>query len=173
MSKKKSISIITVIILIIVLFYIFYRIPLNNNIPTEMEQKATEISRMSRTKLDLAINVYNFINDSYSSEFRQYFKEPKKIFQKNTAVIWKNKNSYYPSHIQNQIYKKMLLLTGRFKEKDFRYIQSWCQISPHEFYILTIENQNYFIDLWGADHNGRFNCYSVLPCNEKNIICGG
>ena len=175
MPKKKNTlrNTIIVIISIIILFYILYRMPLNNNIPTEMEQKAIEISKMSKTKLELARNVYDFVNDSYTSPFRQYLKELEKIFQKDTAIIWKNRNSYYPSHIQNQIYKKMLLLTGRFSEQDFQYIQSICQISPHEFWILNINGKFVYIDLWNADHNGRFNCHSARPCNDENVVCGG
>ena len=159
------------LLLALIILFAIYKLPLQGDIPDEMIQKAKEIDGMSKNKLELVKNTYLFVNNSYESPIRQYLKEPNKIFVKDIKTIWNSRMSYIPSNTQNEIFKNMLISTNKFEERDFIYRQSFCQISPHEYYILNIENQTYFIDLWSADHNGMFGCFSPPPCDEGVIIC--
>lgn len=160
-----------ILILILIVISIVYISPLQGETPKEMSLLSKELDMISNTKLELIRNVYDVVNQSYTSEIRQYLKEPNKIFTKDIATIWNLKGSYMPSNSQNEIFKRMLISTGKFQEGDFLYHQSFCQISPHEYYELTIENQTYFIDLWGADWDIPFGCYAPIPCTKGVAIC--
>lgn len=171
-SIKKTILItLTILLALLLIIYIIYRLPLNNNIPDEMQQKVDELNSISKTKLELAENVYDFINNSYNSTIRGYLKEPNKFFHKDTTKIWNNRGEYYPSNAQNEMFRKMLLLSGEFDKKDFKFKQSWCTLVAHEYWILNIDNEKHFIDLWSADHNGEFSCYAIPTCKLGQIKC--
>lgn len=160
-----------ILILALIVLFVIYRLPLQGDIPKEMIEKAKELDKMSKDKLELVRNVYDFVNISYQSPIRQYLREPNKIFQKNIATIWNLRGSYMPSNAQNEIFKIMIILTGKFQESELIYHQSFCQISPHEYYELKIENQTYFIDLWGADWEIPFGCFSPIPCTRGIAVC--
>ena len=49
------------LILVIVILFILYRLPLTGTSPEEMIEKAKEIDRTSKDKLELAKNVYDFL----------------------------------------------------------------------------------------------------------------
>lgn len=172
MKIKKTILVILGILLIILLsIYVIYRLPLNNNIPNEMQQKVDELNSISKTKLELAENVYDFVNNSYNSTIRGYLKEPNKIFMRDTKTIWELRGTYMPSHIQNNMAKEMLLLSERFQEEDFIFHQNWCQITPHEWYEVNINGKSVAMDIWFADNGGMFNCYTFAPCGVEQIRC--
>ena len=155
----------------LIAIFIIYLSPLWGEIPDDMIEKAKEIDKMSKDKLELTRNIYFFVNNSYTSELRQYLKEPNKVLMKDTTTIWGLRGSYMPSNAQNEIFRRMLILTGKFKESEFIYHQSFCQISPHEYYELKIENQTYFIDLWGEDWGIPFGCYAPAPCSRGVAVC--
>lgn len=158
--------------LAIVILYLIYLTPLNNNIPQEMIDEVNKIKDMSNTQQELVRNVYGFVNQSYTSEVRQYLKEPNKFFHKDTSLVWSNRGQYYMSNSQNDMVKKMLLLSGKFEESDFRLKQGWCEISPHSVLFVKMEgNTEIAIDTWFADNNGAFNCYTKAPCGAEQMIC--
>ena len=75
------------LILVIVILFILYRLPLTGTSPEEMIEKAKEIDRTSKDKLELAKNVYDFVNQSYTSPIRRYLMEPGKVFEKNIENV--------------------------------------------------------------------------------------
>jgi len=148
MTKIKPILYVIVsIAVVLMLIYIFYRVPLTKNYPNEMIQKVNELSEMSETKLDLAKNIYLFVNNSYTSPIRQYLREPNKIFQRDVKKVWNNQGEYYPSntHTQNNMFKEMLVLSGRFEKDNFKFIQSWCTLVAHEYWILDVDEEELFV----------------------------
>ena len=172
MNKKGLFGIPVIIpLLILIISFILYKTSLRNDASDEMKAKAKELDKISRNKEELVFNTYNFINQSYTSPIRQYLKEPNKIFIKDKTKIWNAQGTYVPSHQQNLMVKEMLLLTGKFKEEDFRTEQKWCQISPHSVLFVKVNNKEIAIDTWSADNGGAFNCYTYAPCGENQIMC--
>lgn len=156
----------------LVVLFILYRLPLQGNPPQEMIDKAKEFDKLSKTKLELVENVYHFVNNSYSSPIRQYLREPTKIFMKDIETIWQLKGSYMPSHIQNEMVKRMLLITERFSEEDFITTQGWCEISPHTVLFVKVDyNKTVAVDTWLSDHGGLFNCFTQAPCGKEHMVC--
>lgn len=160
-----------VLILILIVIFIAYKLSLQGEIPIEMMEKAKELDRISNTKLELVKNTYNFVNQSYTSEIRQYLREPDKIFIKDITTIWNLRGSYMPSNAQNEMAKQLLLLTGKFNESSFRTEQKWCEISPHSVLFVNVDGKEVALDLWHADHDGMFNCYTFKPCGAEQIKC--
>jgi len=136
-----------------------------------MVDKARELDQQSHNKEELIKSVYKFVNQSYTSPIRQYLKEPSKIFVKDIRKIWNMQGGYLPSNTQNEMAKQMLLLTGKFKQEDFVAVQGWCEISPHSFLFVNVNNKKIALDLWGADHSIPFGCYASRPCAEGQAIC--
>lgn len=158
----------------LIVAFLIYRMPLQGEIPDDMIEKAKEIDKMSKDKLELARNVYSLVDNKFTSPLREYLRQVDKVFLKNRGKIWSLENEYIPSNTQNEIFKELLLLTGRFKEEDFEYTQSICEISPHEYWKLNIDGKTIFIDLWMADNsilNDTFGCYSPRPCNFEQYSC--
>jgi len=174
---KNIISIIIIGIIIVFLFLSFLKSPLKGETPVEMEQKAEELKEKTITKLELARETYNFVNQKYTSPVREYLRQPGKVFLKDREVIWNLSMEYVHSGIQNEIFKELLILTEEFNESDFVLIQSYCLNSPHNYWILNISNQEIPIDLWVADNNNlsnsAFGCFSEYPCNNDPIVCVG
>lgn len=173
MPKKKNTArnVIITIIIILITLYLVYKMPLQGEVPEDMINKARELDEMSKDKLELVKNVYDFINQSYTSPIRQYLIEPKKIFIKDKQTIWNLRGRYMPSYQQNLMAKEMLLATGKFDEKDFELRSGWCEISPHSVLFVNIDGKKVAIDTWFADNFGEFNCYTFRPCGEKQKVC--
>ena len=166
------VSFIKWIVLGLLILFVLYRLPLRGIPPQEMVDKAKEIDMASKDRLELVKNVYDFINQSYTSPVRQYLQEPNKIFMKGIKKIWQSRGEYMPSHIQNEMAKQMLLMTGKFSEDEFEMQQEFCQISPHTYISVKINQTNTIaLDLWGADHSIPFGCYTTIPCGEGQAIC--
>jgi|TARA_B100001964_G_C14219064_1_gene594344 hypothetical protein len=168
----KIIKIMLTVIVVLILVYVFYRIPLTRSYPDEIIQKVEELKEMSTTKLNLAKNVYLFVNESYTSPIRQYLREPNKILHRSIGKVWDNQGEYYPSNTQNNMFKEMLVLSGEFEREDFKFVQSWCTLVAHEYWILDIDGEKEFVDLWSADWGGEFGCYAPRPCTKDLIVCG-
>lgn len=159
------------ILALILILFVIYRLPLKGEIPIDMTEKAKEIDRMSKDKLELVKNVYDYVNQSYTSPIRQYLQEPNKIFIKNIKTIWNLRGSYIPSNAQNEMAKQLLLLTGKFNESHFRTEQTFCEISPHSILFVNVDGKEIVLDLWFSDNGGMFNCYTFRPCGVEQIKC--
>ena len=148
---------------------VVYITSFRGELPPEAIIKVMEIDKQSITKEQLIKNIYIFVNQSYKSPIRQYLKEPNKIFIKDINKIWQHQGEYMPSNAQNEIAKQMLIATNRFKESDFTEKQLFCEISPHNALFVKANDKEYVLDLWFADNNGEFNCYTQNPCGIKKI----
>lgn len=160
-----------IFILALIVLFIIYRLPLQGEIPKEMIEKAKELDKMSKDKLELVKSVYSFVNNSYQSPIREYLRQPEKIFIKDITTIWNLRGSYVPSNQQNEMAKQILLLTEKFEEKDFRTEQKFCEISPHTVLFVNVDGKEIALDLWFSDNGGRFNCFTFRPCGVEQIRC--
>lgn len=159
------------LILALVVLFVIYRLPLQGEIPREMIEKAKELDEMSKDKIELVRNVYDFVNNSYQSPIRQYLREPSKIFIKDISAIWNLRGEYMPSYQQNLIVKELLIATEKFNENDFELKSGWCEISPHSVLFVGVENKTIAIDTWFADNGGKYNCYTFKPCGAEQKVC--
>ena len=178
-SKTKNwVSVIILIIFVLILFLIsflfFLRLPLTGDIPQEMKDAANELKENSDSKLDLARNTYNFVDNKFTSPIREYLQQPGKIFLKDRQKIWEINNQYAQSGTQNEMFKELLILTKEFEKEDFKLIQSFCTHSPHTYWELKIDNKIIFIDLWFEDNSLQetvFGCYAKYSCQSDDIVC--
>jgi len=161
-----------VLFVVIFAFFVFLRQPLTGPAPQEMIDKAAELESVSVDKLDLVRNTYFFVNDSYTSPFKGYLKEPGKVGIKSIQAAWDARGGYVPSNTQNGMVKQMLLLSDDFVESDFSVRNDWCKFSPHSVLFVDVdEDTTVAIDIWSADHGGGFNCFTTTPCGEEQIVC--
>tara|TARA_Y100000310_G_scaffold100282_1_gene98149 strand:+ start:7749 stop:8297 length:549 start_codon:yes stop_codon:yes gene_type:complete len=169
---------IIILVVILVLFLDFLRSDLTGTIPQDMIDESLRLKSISKDKLELAKNTYDFVDKKYTSQSQEYLRQPDKVFLKDVEIIWDIEDNYIPSNTQNAIFKEMLILTEEFEEEDFTFVQARCYIlprfTPHEYWELNIDNEEVFIDLWMADNTlleNSFGCFSNPPCGDDDFVC--
>jgi len=156
---------------------IFYLIPISDNIPVDAIELNAQVSSSFEDRYDYAQALFYEIEGRWYSPIRQYFLEPHKVFFiKSFSFFW-NTESYVDSNVQAQIFRKMLLASGRFSKEEVLVVQHWCVSSPHGVVKILHPDRTIYADLWAVDNFPRegveetyeFGMYAKSPCN----ILGG
>jgi len=165
--------------LFIIAVVILLRLPLRGDIPQQMIDDVEMLKKQSDTKTELAENIYKFVSNKYTSQSREYFRQPDKLFLKNIEKIYSINQNYIPSNTQNEIFKLMLIQSKDFEEKDFTFVQTTCRSVlkvpiPHEHWDLDINGKVAFVDVWFDDRSlldNPFGCFAEFPCGNENAVC--
>jgi len=158
-------------VLTLVLLYMFA--PVNRNIPEEAISLNDELSSGHRDAYEYAEELFYEVEKKWGSPIRQYLLEPHKIFFiRDFEVLW-NEEGYVDSSLQAQIYRRLLLASGRFGEEEVIVKQKWCVNSPHGVTVIHHPKKDIYADLWavdnfpreGIDEEYQFGKYAVRPCD--------
>jgi len=152
---------------------IFYLVPISDNIPVDAIELNAQVSSGFEDRYDYAQALFYEIEGRWYSPIRQYFLEPPKVFFiKSFSFFW-NTESYVDSNVQAQMFRKMLLASGRFSKEEVRVVQHWCVSSPHGVVEIEHASGTIYGDLWAVDNFPRegveeiyeFGMYARSPCN--------
>lgn len=169
--KNKLAKWIIIGFLIFLIFnYLFILVPLNGKYPAEMVNAVNELNKTSDNML-FAKQVYDYVNKKYTSPPFRYLVQYDRVLVRNINKIW-NLEGYLPCNSQLDLFKKMLILSGRFTKDDIKNKYGWCIITPHEWIELNVNEKSVLVDLWGADHDAQFGQRYSLPCNDKGDLVG-
>jgi hypothetical protein len=143
--------------------------PVNDNIPAEAHAANTALAERHPDRLDYAEAVFFMLADRWVSPVRQYLIEPHKVFFiKDFAYFWTRPGQYVDSDVQAQMYRHLLLASGRFVENEVRLERHFCTNSPHTVVAISGPGRTVHADLWAADNfpDYEFGMYTTSPCTE-------
>ncbi|PYQ62651.1 MAG: hypothetical protein DMF58_01155 [Acidobacteria bacterium] len=116
-----------------------YAIPLRGDLPAAALTLNQKISDANKDRYEYARDLFHAIAGRFISPTREYLLEPQKIFLiKSASYYWKHRG-YVPSHLQAQLYRRLLLASGRFIESEAVYETGRCYNSPHGYVIIRPE----------------------------------
>lgn len=146
-----------------------FLIPINNNIPAEARALNERLAADHENRMDYAKALFDVLAERWSAPLRQYLLEPHKVFLiKDFAYFWVREGEYVDSSVQAQMYRRMLLASGRFTPDEVEVQLRGCGLSPHAFAALQIDGETVYADLWAAQNipEYEFGMYTAAPCNE-------
>jgi hypothetical protein len=151
-----------------------YRIPLRGNLPAEVLAVNREISEAHRDRYEYARELFHMLTRRFTSPTREYLLEPQKIFLiKSASYFWKSRG-YVPSHLQAQLYRRLLLASGRFRESEVVYETGRCYNSPHGYVVIRHPDRAIYADLWAAENfdTYQFGQLVEMPSCESLSVKG-
>lgn len=129
-----------------------YMIPLGSRLPAEARELNTAISERHEDRYDYARELFWMIANRFTGPTREYMLQPLRIFViKSPTYFWET-GGYVPSHLQAQLYRHMLLASGRFDRSEARYEMGRCFNSPHGYVVIRHPQRLIYADLWAATH---------------------
>jgi len=129
-----------------------YAIPLRGDLPPAALALNRKISDANKDRYEYARDLFHAIAGRFISPTREYLLEPQKIFLiKSASYYWKHRG-YVPSHLQAQLYRRLLLASGRFSESEVVYETGRCYNSPHGYVIIRHPDRLIYADLWAAQN---------------------
>ncbi|HVL77518.1 MAG TPA: hypothetical protein VM406_16010 [Noviherbaspirillum sp.] len=138
--------------LFIGLLVLMYMIPIRGALPPDAHALNQRANAAHADRYDYAASIFDEVVARYVAPTREYILQPHRIFLvKDTAYFWNAQGGYVPSHIQAQLYRKLLLASGRFAEQEVELRTGGCVNSPHGYVVIHHPEREIFADLWAAD----------------------
>lgn len=147
-----------------------FLIPINNNIPADARAFNEALSARHAERLGYARELFDILVERWSAPLRQYLLEPHKVFLiKDFEFFWNAEGGYVDSNSQAQMYRRLLIASGRFSPEEVELALLGCGLSPHAFVALHVGGAApVYADLWAADNvpEYQFGMYAAAPCDE-------
>lgn len=147
-----------------------YAIPLRDDLPAEARALNHEVSGRNPDRYEYARDLFWEIDRRYTGPTREYLLQPHKILLiKSSAYYWRIRG-YVPSHLQAQLYRHLLLDSGRFAESEVLYQTGRCYNSPHGYVIIRHPQRPIYADLWASDHFDDYEFGQVVEMPSCDAI---
>jgi len=146
-----------------------FLIPINNNIPADARAFNEGLSAQHEERLGYAKALFDILAARWSAPLRQYLLEPHKVFLiKDFRYFWAAEGGYVDSNSQAQMYRRLLIASGRFSAEEAELALLGCGLSPHAFVALNVGDTPVYADLWAADNvpGYQFGMYAAAPCDQ-------
>lgn len=172
-NKIVTISAITFTALLVALYFA----PVNSNFSQDALELNKRISEKNANKYDYAKELFFEVEKKYAAPIRQYLLEPWKVFFiRDFAYYWNlDEGEYADSSIQGQMYRNLLLQSGRFTKEEITTHQGFCSNSPHLLVRITHpDREDIWADFWAVDNfpgvesneTYEFGMRAIRPCDE-------
>lgn len=130
-----------------------YMLPLRNDLPAEARDAVAEIERAHPDdRHAMARAVFELLPARFTGPTREYLLQPQRIFLQRSAAYYWETRGYVPSHLLAQMYRHMLLASGRFEPHEVRYRTGRCFNSPHGYVEIDHPDRAVYADPWAAMH---------------------
>jgi hypothetical protein len=150
-----------------------YMVPLRDTLPVEARELNAEISARHEDRYEYARELFGDITSRFTGPTREYMLQPLRIFLiKSPSYFWETRG-YMPSHLQAQVYRHMLLDSGRFAEGDVQYRTGRCFNSPHGYVVIQHPDRPIYADLWAATHIDEYRFGQVVDMPSCDRITEG
>ncbi|TXK62614.1 hypothetical protein [Alkalisalibacterium limincola] len=134
----------------ILLLVALYSVPLRDDLPEDALAIVERIDRDSEDRYDFAEQLFHDLAGRFTGPTREYLLQPQRIFlHKSAAYFWETEG-YVPSHLQTQLYRHMLIASGRFDEDEVVRRTGRCFNSPHGYLEIAHPERKVYADLWAA-----------------------
>lgn len=140
-------------VLFIVFLALMYMIPIRGDLPRDAQAHNQRISQQHEDRYRYAEAVFFALAERYTGPIREYIRKPHRVFFiKEVAYFWNAEGQYVPSHIQAQLYRRMLLASGRFDPGEVEMRTGGCVNSPHGYVVIHHPEREIYADLWAVDN---------------------
>jgi hypothetical protein len=149
-------------LLFILLLIGLYMIPLQDDLSRESVELNERISAQHEDRYEYARELMWEINDLFTGPTREYLLQPLRIFVIKSATYYWETQGYVPSHLQAQLYRHLLLASGRFTEEEVEYRTGRCFNSPHGYVAIRHPERTIYADLWAAENFDEYRFGQVV-----------
>jgi hypothetical protein len=150
-----------------------YSIRLGGEIPPEAAALNARISAEHRDRYRYAHQLFDAMSKLFTSPTREYLRQPHKVFLiKSFTYFWRHRG-YVPSHLQAQMYRRLLLASGRFVEDEVIYETSRCFNSPHGYVMIRHPDRPIYADLWAAQNFDEYHFGQLVEMPACDSLSSG
>ena len=139
-------------VLTVLLLVVLYNVPLRDDLPPDALEVVAEFSRQHRDRHEFARALFRDTSTRFTGPSREYLLQPQRIFLLKSAAYYWETGGYVPSHLQTQLYRHMLIASGRFRPDEVVYRTGRCFNSPHGYLEIAHPARTVFADLWAAQN---------------------
>lgn len=128
-----------------------YMLPLRDDLPREARALAREIAdRNPDDRYAFARELFWTLPGRFTGPTREYLLQPQRIFLQRSASYYWETGGYVPSHLLAQLYRHLLIDSGRFEAGEVRYRTGRCFNSPHGYVEIDHPERIVYADIWAA-----------------------
>jgi hypothetical protein len=127
-----------------------YSIPLRDDLPAGALAMVERHSGEHEDRYEFAQALFWDLSERFTGSTREYLLQPQRIFLLKSAAYYWETEGYVPSHLQTQLYRHLLIASGRFAPDEVRYRTGRCFNSPHGFLEIAHPERTVRADLWAA-----------------------
>jgi hypothetical protein len=139
-------------VLTVGLLVALYNVPLRDDLPPEAVELAEDYSARHDDRYEFARALFWDISGRFTGPTREYLLQPQRIFLLKSATYYWETAGYVPSHLQSQLYRHLLIASGRFAPDEVKFRTGRCFNSPHGFLEITHPARELYADLWAAQN---------------------
>jgi len=175
LKKYTNRTVFIAAVITILALIVLYLIPIRANLPENALEINDRISTENEGRFVYAKLLFEETEAKWTGPVRQYLLEPDRVFFRKSATYFWDVDGYVPSHIQSQMYRNLLLESGRFTENEVEFKQHFCTNSPHGYIQFNSDKHGiFYADHWavdnfpGAERDGvyKFGQATFSPCNK-------
>jgi len=127
-----------------------YNIPLRDDLPEAALERVQALSAQHKDRYSFARELFWENARRFTGPTREYLLQPQRVFLLKSARYFWETEGYVPSHLQTQLYRHMLIASGRFQADELVLRTGRCFNSPHGFLEIKHPTREIFADLWAA-----------------------
>lgn len=143
-------------LLTLVVLVALYSRPLLDDLPDEARAMIDQTSTGETDRYQFAEALFWAFTPLFTGPTREYLLQPQRIFLQRSSTYYWESQGYVPSHLLAQLYRHMLIESGRFDADEVEYKTGRCFNSPHGYVEIAHPEQELFADPWAAQ---RFDDY--------------
>lgn len=160
-------------VLFITLLIGLYAIPLRDDLHPEARAVNERISADHDDRYEYARELFWQVVGRFTGPTREYLIQPQRIFILKSARYYWETEGYMPSHLQAQLYRHLLLDSGRFSSEEVLYRTGRCFNSPHGYVVLLHPDRKIHADLWAAANIEEYRFGQVVQMPSCDRLAAG
>jgi hypothetical protein len=150
-----------------------YAIPLRDDLHPEAIEASQQISSTHEDRYEYARELFWEVVGRFTGPTREYLLQPQRIFlHKSSRYFWET-GGYMPSHLQAQLYRHLLLDSGRFSREEVLYETGRCFNSPHGYVVILHPERRIYGDLWAAANIDEYRFGQVVQMPSCDRVATG
>lgn len=146
----------------LVLLVGLYSRPLRDDLPADAIAIVERHSEMHEDRYAFARELFWDTSGRFTGPTREYLLQPQRIFLFRSATYYWQTAGYVPSHLLAQLYRHMLVVSGRFQPEEVVYRTGRCFNSPHGYVEISHPDRELMADLWAAQQFDEYQFGQVV-----------
>lgn len=149
-------------VLTVLLLVALYNVPLRDDLPPDALEVTEQFSAKHDDRHEFARELFWDTSTRFTGPSREYLLQPQRIFLLKSAAYYWETGGYVPSHLQTQLYRHMLIASGRFQPDEVEYRTGRCFNSPHGYLEIAHPTRTVWADLWAAQNFDEYEFGQVV-----------